>query len=143
MGRSDSRPEPKEGYVFPSLVWTRATCCPVRSAGSPRFPGAPLSTCRLQTPRATQHNAPVIQLCRRLASPSTWRVTAAMRVTRPNRVHKSYGLYSIWPYGLFRPCLTIRVTPTRRIGDFAVNRQLPRMASQPPGLPELRLAHNC
>ncbi|MDD2465303.1 MAG: hypothetical protein PHI97_15005, partial [Desulfobulbus sp.] len=34
-----------------------------------------------------------------------------------------------------------RVTPTRRTGDFAVNRQLPRVALQPPGAPELCLAH--
>jgi len=52
MGRSDSQPSPKRGYVFPLTVWTWATCCPDRLAGPPRFPSDSLSACRLQTPRA-------------------------------------------------------------------------------------------
>ena len=92
--------------------------------------------------RTAQHNAPVIPLCRQPVSPLSYRGITADRVTRPNRVHKCYGLHSIRPCGLFRPCLTTRVTPHRRVGDFAMNRQLPRVASQLPGSPELHLAHN-
>lgn len=95
MGRSDSRRVCITGYAFPACIRTRATCRPVRPAGSPRFPGAPLSTCRLQTPRATRHEAPVVLPCRWQASPFTWRVAAATRVTRPNRVQICYGRHSI------------------------------------------------
>ena len=132
-GQTPGRDRSK-GYAFPFDVWTRATCGPVRPAGSPRLPGSPLSTCHLQTPQAVERNAPVVSSRPWQASPLSWKVTTANRVTRPNRVHKCYGLYSI------RPCLTIRVTPARRVGNFAVNRQLPRVASQPPESPELRLA---
>ena len=74
MGRSDSQPGPSTRLLIPLRRRARVTCCPTRPAGSPRFPDGSLDTCRLQTPRTSQPNAPVLPLDRWQASPSVRRV---------------------------------------------------------------------
>jgi hypothetical protein len=64
------------GDGFPTPPWVRATGCPTRSAGSPRFPSGSLDTCRLQPPRTARRHAPVIPWRRWQASPSVGRVAA-------------------------------------------------------------------